>query len=207
MTIYITIRGAAAALSILLPPLSLCSLRAQAAKKWFLSPASIQEKHWALEHLIRADADLPFSFVYDGQPSARLLSSWSKTSADEQLDSIQTKHTASWTDPRTGLQVTCVAVEFADFPVVEWTVYFKNSHAANTPILEKIEEWLLLSPDDPVIRKQINQGVILGNRSLLNLGNPAANRWLVDRLSKLIDEEGIKIYRQDFNIMPLLFWR
>jgi alpha-galactosidase len=43
-----------------------------------------------------------------------------------------------WTDADTGLQVRCVALEYADYPVVEWTVYFKNHGVTNTPILDTI---------------------------------------------------------------------
>lgn len=42
---------------------------------------------------------------------------------------------------------------------------------------------------------------------LLNLGNPAARQWLTEHISRLIREEGIDLYRQDFNIDPLPFWR
>ena len=44
-----------------------------------------------------------------------------------------------WTDRRTGLEVRCVSVEYTDFPVVEWTVYFKNTGNRNTAILEDIQ--------------------------------------------------------------------
>jgi alpha-galactosidase len=37
------------------------------------------------------------------------------------------------------LEVCCVAVEYADFPVVEWTVYLKNTGKENTPILQNIQ--------------------------------------------------------------------
>ena len=53
--------------------------------------------------------------------------------------SVRTQHTLAWTDPKTGLEVRCVAVEYADFPVVEWTLYFKNAGNKNTPILEDIQ--------------------------------------------------------------------
>ena len=33
----------------------------------------------------------------------------------------------------------CVSVEYSDYPVVEWTVYFRNAGNVNTPILERIE--------------------------------------------------------------------
>ena len=40
---------------------------------------------------------------------------------------------------KTGLDVRCVAVTYSDFPVVEWTVYFRNSSKENTPVIENIE--------------------------------------------------------------------
>lgn len=43
--------------------------------------------------------------------------------------------------------------------------------------------------------------------SLLNLGNPECRAWLTAHVSKLIKDDGIKIYRQDFNFDPLEYWR
>jgi alpha-galactosidase len=50
---------------------------------------------------------------------------------------------------------------------------------------------------------------VLGGKGggLLDLGNPAAWNWLVDRIDKLIVSEGVDIYRQDFNMDPLSYWR
>ena len=42
---------------------------------------------------------------------------------------------------------------------------------------------------------------------LLNLGNPAARRWLTDHVCQVIRDNGIRIYRQDFNFEPLRHWR
>jgi len=42
---------------------------------------------------------------------------------------------------------------------------------------------------------------------LLNLGNPQAWNWLVNHVDKLLTEQGIDLYRQDFNMDPLSFWR
>ena len=42
---------------------------------------------------------------------------------------------------------------------------------------------------------------------LLFLGNAEARAWLVDHVSKLIAEQGIDTYRQDFNFPPLARWR
>ena len=50
---------------------------------------------------------------------------------------------------------------------------------------------------------------ILGGRSggLLDLGNAEAWNWLVNHIDKIITDEGIDLYRQDFNIDPLSYWR
>ncbi len=54
-------------------------------------------------------------------------------------------------------------------------------------------EWLLKLP---------------GNSTrLLDLGNEEARRWLTEHVSEMIREQGIDLYRQDFNMEPLAFWR
>ena len=39
--------------------------------------------------------------------------------------------------------------------------------------------------------------------SLLNLGNPECRQWLMDHLCRLIQDNGVSIYRQDHNVPPL----
>jgi alpha-galactosidase len=45
-----------------------------------------------------------------------------------------------------------------------------------------------------------------GQDKLLFLGNKDAWRWLVDRISNIISENGLDVYRQDFNFEPLSRW-
>ncbi|MBI1926999.1 alpha-galactosidase, partial [Candidatus Poribacteria bacterium] len=54
-------------------------------------------------------------------------------------------------------------------------------------------DWVLRIPDRP--------------NGLLNLGVPEVRRWLTDHISGMIESEGISIYRQDFNMDPLPYWR
>jgi len=42
---------------------------------------------------------------------------------------------------------------------------------------------------------------------LLNLGIPECRSWITDRIDRVITDEGIDFYRQDFNIDPLYYWR
>ncbi|MCX7428651.1 MAG: alpha-galactosidase [Planctomycetia bacterium] len=81
----------------------------------------------------------PFSFTYGGRPSAELLSTWPCQRSARKLDEQRTEHVATWTDSKTGLEARCVAVAYSDFPTVEWTLYFKNTGTADTPILENIQ--------------------------------------------------------------------
>jgi alpha-galactosidase len=62
-----------------------------------------------------------------------------------------------------------------------------------TKLDQEHPEWLLTKPDSE-------------NR-LLNLGDPACRQWLTDHICGLIQANGIKIYRQDFNFPPLDYWR
>ena len=45
------------------------------------------------------------------------------------------------------------------------------------------------------------------NGGLLDLGNPDARQWLTDHVDKLLTDQGIDLYRQDFNMDPLDLWR
>ncbi len=82
---------------------------------------------------------LPLSFTYGGKGSSELLATWARKHAREKIDNARTRHTITWTDKRTGLVVRCEAVEYHDFPTVEWTVYFKNTGTKDTPILADIQ--------------------------------------------------------------------
>lgn len=68
-------------------------------------------------------------------------------------------------------------------------------------LYENHPEWLLKAPADH------------GNQlydpewRLFNFGDPAARQWMTDHVDKMITEQGIDLYRQDFNIDPLNFWR
>ncbi|MBL7223728.1 MAG: alpha-galactosidase [Candidatus Brocadiae bacterium] len=88
---------------------------------------------------VQALPEPPFSFVYDGRPSVELLPTWKRQHAARKLDAQRTEHVVTYTEPKTGLVVRCVAVEYHDFPTVEWTLYFKNTGKADTPILKDIQ--------------------------------------------------------------------
>ena len=98
-----------------------------------------QKNDWMEKNLLSAKENPAFSFIYDGKNSSELLPAWSRTEKRRSLDNHRVEHTITWTDSATKLSVKCVGVDYNDFPVVEWTVYFSNNGSKSTPILENIQ--------------------------------------------------------------------
>lgn len=107
--------------------------------------------------------DVPafFSFLYDGKPSAELLKTWDVKRSSRKIDDRRTERTLVYADPKTGLELRLIGVEYHDFPAIEWTLYFKNTSDKDTPILEQIR------PLDLRIEGQNADGIIIHH----NLGD------------------------------------
>lgn len=94
---------------------------------------------WLQLHWNGAIESLPFSFLYNGKPSHEVLAGCSRSVESVSLDESRTQHIITFSDPQTQLLIRCVAVEYDDYPVVEWTLYFTNKSEADTPILSEIQ--------------------------------------------------------------------
>jgi alpha-galactosidase len=102
-----------------------------------VSPEEMQDKSaWMNQPF--GTSGLPFSFVYDGKPSSEWLKHLSERAVTKKIDEARTQSTSTWLEPKTGLEIRCVAVEYSDFPVIEWTLYFKNTGKSDTPILKDV---------------------------------------------------------------------
>jgi alpha-galactosidase len=98
----------------------------------------LQKSQWMRQNFRDASHVPPFSFTYDGNASADILPSWQRSDKNIKLGDQRIQHVTTWT--RDALQVRCVAVDYNDFPMVEWTVYLKNISATNsTFLLQDIE--------------------------------------------------------------------
>lgn len=106
---------------------------------------------------------LPFSFTYGGQPFADSCQAWRWDVITHALDPERVQHTLSCVDSSSGLAVRCVAVEYQDFPVVEWTLSFTNNGPVDTPILENIQAI------DTVFARTTSEDVVLHHAN----GSPA----------------------------------
>ena len=103
------------------------------------TPGEMQARdQWVAARFGGGAAALPISFTLDGAPSATLLKTWKLERAERKLDGNRTEITLTCTDPASGLSVRCVAVQYRDYPAIEWTPYFKNTGSAATPIIANI---------------------------------------------------------------------
>jgi alpha-galactosidase len=128
-------RGGFLKAAMLLAGMMACSLHAAIT----VTPEEMARKNeWVRQNLLTASPLPPFSFTYDGLSASTVLPSWSRAKTDATLDKHRIQHVIAWSNDV--LQVRCVAVEYKDYPMVEWTVYLKNISPTNpTPMLEKIQ--------------------------------------------------------------------
>jgi len=103
--------------------------------------AEMREKaRWVTTAL--EDGEPPFSFTYGHRSSRELLPGWRVGRASEETTDARhgrrMKRTLTYTDPETGLVARCAAVEYSDYPTVEWTLSLRNDGVADTPILSDV---------------------------------------------------------------------
>ncbi len=119
-------------------------------------PEEMQRKDvWVRQRLLDGKSQYPFCFTYGNKPSAELLATWPKTTESKKLDDVRTQHTLTWTDPKSGLAVRCVAIAYADLPAVDWVLHFSNTGDKDTAIIEQI------CPLDLQIKSRGDRGFVI----------------------------------------------
>jgi alpha-galactosidase len=112
-----------------------------AGTAWAVNPTAEEQKiaqQWMTKHLGDDPAQLPFSFTFNGKPSKEALRNWSCEHRLTQLDAQRTEHTLTYTDLENQVVLRCEAIEYRDFPTVEWTIHFRNAGNSRSPIIEDI---------------------------------------------------------------------
>lgn len=90
-----------------------------------------------------------------------------------------------------GLKPVSDALKKLDFKLLLW---FEPERVFQGTWLDREHpDWILKLPNNP--------------NGLLDFGNPEALKWLTEHISGMIENDGIALYRQDFNMEPLPFWR
>ena len=86
------------------------------------------------------------------------------------------------------------AIEKANMKFLLWFEPIRTTFGTKVTLAHP--EWFLKTSEQPQN----------GHNVLLDLGNPEARRYITDTISRLITENGINCYREDFNIDPFPFW-
>ena len=100
----------------------------QLAQEWFaaITPdgaGKLPSEKWLDQWLSTA---LPFSFRYGGKEINSLLTGWQFREGEAREDSDGEQRELIWVDTDTGLQLEWRLKRFADFPAMEWTLWFEN---------------------------------------------------------------------------------
>ncbi|MDD5705299.1 MAG: alpha-galactosidase [Kiritimatiellae bacterium] len=91
------------------------------------------------ERYLSSAANLPISFVFDGSVVAGIPASWKPVSRRRRIDANIVETVYEGQAPRGGLTLRVECVEYTDYPVVEWTAWFRNAGSQPTPILSDIQ--------------------------------------------------------------------
>ena len=165
------------------------------------TPEEITTAHrWLADHLGQEAVPRPFSFDYDGQSSTKFLKDWKLARSSRALSNQRTEHTLSFTAPQGELVCRCVAIEYEDFPTVEWTLYFKNTGSNDSPVLSNIQALALYlersGSDEFLLHHQVG--------SPANLTDYAPSQtWLPPKARKQFAGEGGRATSADLSYFNL----
>ncbi|RIK45183.1 MAG: hypothetical protein DCC57_16890 [Chloroflexi bacterium] len=93
---------------------------------------------WTDRYLTRP-ADLPVTFVLDGQPVRGIPAAWQPAVTTRRIDANLAETVFTGQDPATGLAVRVECTHYQDYPVVEWVAWLTNPGQQPTPILSDIQ--------------------------------------------------------------------
>lgn len=94
---------------------------------------------WAQSNVLTEQARLPFSFTLGGRSSDALIREWKRADATREVDAQRRERTLTWIEATTGFEVRLVSTEYLGFPVVEWTVWIKNTGKTDSRLVENIQ--------------------------------------------------------------------
>ena len=112
------------------------------------------------------------------------------------------RHTGTWKpDPErfpNGLAPVGKACEDTGLNFLLW--FEPERVRTGSELGDEHPDWLLSSADEPDVNS-------VWSGSMLNLSIPECRRWLIQRVSSIIREGKVKIYRQDCNFALDAYWR
>ena len=97
----------------------------------------LKSRNWE-ENYFSGAANLPISFVFDGQAVRGIPEEWQPLSTRRRIDANIIEMIFEGTNAETGLNLRVEYTEYLDYPVVEWVVWLTNKGQEPTPIISDI---------------------------------------------------------------------
>lgn len=82
---------------------------------------------------------LPFSFIYGGKNSDEILHGWKIDKVKTKISDRRESYKITWKNETSGVEVRLEAIQYEDYPVVEWLLYIKNAGTDESLIFENIK--------------------------------------------------------------------
>ena len=99
----------------------------------------VQLERWITAHFGKRKTP-PFSFEYDGVPSADILRRCRHSLTRlPSTEGNQLRYVTTYTDSQTGLKVECEVKGWTDFGAVEWVLRFANTGSDLTPRISHVQ--------------------------------------------------------------------
>ncbi|MBB1530312.1 MAG: alpha-galactosidase, partial [Prevotella sp.] len=82
----------------------------------------------------------PFSFIYDGQPSASFIKTWRYESTSNRTDNPDVvSYTFTYTQPTDGLRVRCEVKGYVSFGSIDWVLHVENNGRTDSKPLRALQ--------------------------------------------------------------------
>ena len=82
----------------------------------------------------------PFSFIYDGQPSASFIKTWRYEAILNRTDNPDVvSYTFTYTQPTDGLRVRCEVKGYVSFGSIDWVLHVENNGRADSKPLRALQ--------------------------------------------------------------------
>ena len=82
----------------------------------------------------------PFSFIYDGQPSASFIKTWRYEATSNRTDNPDVvSYTFTYTQPTDGLRVRCEVKGYVSFGSIDWVLHVENNGRTDSKALRALQ--------------------------------------------------------------------
>lgn len=106
---------------------------------------------WVETYFTPERTTVPFSFRFGARDGAPMVQNFGAEYTRRELDPDRVHHQLLFDDPALKLRVRCDAIEYRDFPTVEWTVYVTNAVRRRSPIVAALRALDVSLPTPPTM--------------------------------------------------------